>query len=206
MTGKKFNRLTVLSDTIRAGRRYYVVCKCDCGTLKRIETTKLKAGHTKSCGCLQRETVAQRQTVHGRYYEPEHLAWRNMHKRCKDARWAKWYSNIEVCAQWSDYDCFLADVGRKPSAAHTLDRIDPLQGYAPTNVRWASRTTQSRNTKNHETNRSGVRGVSWSKQKKKWRVAIYVDNKQKHVGYFVLLTDASAAREQAESMYWKALK
>jgi len=204
MIGTKFNRLTVLSTGIRIGRRHYADCKCDCGSVKRIEITKIKSGHTKSCGCLLRQLMTQKQTVHGRYYEPEYVAWRNMHKRCTDARWVKWYGGIEVCQRWFDYDCFLADVGKKPEPAYTLDRINSAQGYAPANVRWASRTVQSRNTKNHETNSSGVRGVSWSKAKNKWRAAIYVDSKQKHIGYFELLTDAGLARIHAENKYWGA--
>jgi len=205
MIGEKFNRLTVLDASICVGRRYYADCKCDCGAAARVELSKLKTGHTKSCGCLQRELIAQKQTVHGHYYEAEHQAWVNMQKRCTDARWAKWYANISVCPRWLVYDNFLADVGRKPTPKHTLDRIDSTKNYTPENVRWAGRATQSRNTKNHETNISGARGVSWSEVKNKWRATIYVDNKQKHIGYFLTITDASSARQHAEDKYWKHL-
>ena len=198
----KFNLLTVIGATTRVGRRYYVLCQCDCGAVKNIDQSKLKSGHTKSCGCLQKSLQAQKQTVHGRYYEPEYRVWANMHKRCTDIRWSKWYGNISVCEQWRNYDTFLADVGRKPTPDHTLDRIDSTKNYAPANVRWALRAIQSRNTKNHSTNTSGVRGVSWSTAKNKWRAAIYVANKQKHVGYFNSIAQAADARKQAEIIYW----
>ena len=142
--------------------------------------------------------------IHGHYYEPEFLAWKNMLKRVFDPRNAPWYSHVKVWADWAaSYDSFLKHVGRRPSAAHSLDRIDPTGHYSPGNVRWASKATQSRNTKNHCTNTTGVRGVSWSKSKQKWRAAIYVDNRQRHVGYFETLEEAATARREAEQTYWK---
>lgn len=141
--------------------------------------------------------------IHGHYHEPEFRAWANMQKRCDEARWAKWYGHVKICERWREsYDNFLADVGRRPSDKHSLDRIDPTRDYEPGNVRWASRAAQSRNTKNHETNKTGVRGVSWSVSKHKWRVAIYVNNKQKHIGYFDDLQRAAEARKRAEDFFW----
>jgi len=53
---------------------------------------------------------------------------------------------IRVCDEWCDsYEVFLAYVGRRPSIAHTLDRIDNEGDYAPGNVRWATRAQQARN-------------------------------------------------------------
>lgn len=202
MIGLKFNRLTVCAAVEKQGRRYIALCVCDCGTQKRIDIHKLQSGATKSCGCLQKELLRKKQTVHGLYYEPEYKVWVNMHKRCSNPRWSKWYGGIKVCARWADYNNFLSDVGRKPTPAHTLDRIDSAQDYTPGNVRWASRSIQSRNTKNHETNTTGIRGVSWSKTRRKWRSAIYVDGKQKHVGYFTDINDAAMARAAAEKTYW----
>lgn len=205
MIGLRFNRLTVCAGVEKHGKRYTALCVCDCGSQKRIDVHKLQSGHTKSCGCLQKELMRNKQTTHGTYYEPEYRAWSNMHKRCSDPRWSKWYGDIKVCERWLDYKNFLTDVGRKPTPAHTLDRVDSTKSYEPGNVRWASRTIQSRNTKNHETNSTGVRGVSWSQSKHRWRSAIYVDGKQKHLGYFTSIEDAAATRSAAEATYWTAL-
>lgn len=139
---------------------------------------------------------------HGRYYEPLFRSWVNMHKRVQDWRFTRWYANVTVCQAWHDYDTFARDVGERPSPRHSLDRIDNQKGYEPSNVRWATQNVQCRNTRNHCTNKTGVRGVSWSKSKDCWRAAIYVDNKQKHVGYFDTLEEATAARKRAEQQYW----
>lgn len=141
--------------------------------------------------------------IHGRYYEPEYRAWVNMIKRCTEARWAQWYGPITVCEKWRlSYNAFLEDVGRRPSKLHSLDRIESSKGYEPGNVRWSTKAVQSRNTKNHSTNKTGIRGVSWSKEKKKWRAHISVGNKSKHLGYFDTTEQAAEARASAEKQHW----
>ena len=51
--------------------------------------------------------------------------------------------------RWEDFSVFLADVGFRPSAEHSLDRIDNDSGYFPHNVRWATRQQQARNQRNN---------------------------------------------------------
>lgn len=38
-------------------------CQCDCGKIKEISSHNLKAGRTRSCGCLRRETAARHPTM-----------------------------------------------------------------------------------------------------------------------------------------------
>lgn len=203
MIGETFHLLTVVNGPVSDRRGRAWVCKCDCGSDRLVTESKLKSGHTKSCGCLQRKLLAARQTKHGHYYEAEFRTWSNMKKRCSDPRYARWYGGVKICDRWVEsYEDFLADVGARPSPKHSLDRIDPSGNYEPSNVRWVLHNVQTRNTRNHCTNKTGVRGVSWSAAKNKWRAAIYVDNKQKHVGYFTTLDAAAEARKLAEERYW----
>lgn len=60
MLGQRFGRLIVLSLDKSAHSKpgKYYLCECDCGTKKIILGSSLRSGHTKSCGCLQRESVA----------------------------------------------------------------------------------------------------------------------------------------------------
>lgn len=54
--GKKFNRLTILS--IYHHPRYkstWFTVKCDCGKQLQVARTRLKKGHTRSCGCIRRK-------------------------------------------------------------------------------------------------------------------------------------------------------
>lgn len=54
--GEKFNCLTVISkEGNRSFHNSYVLCKCDCGNLKRTWGSTLYAGAIKSCGCIHEE-------------------------------------------------------------------------------------------------------------------------------------------------------
>jgi hypothetical protein len=55
MTGKRFNRWTVLSYVYTIKGRAYWKCRCDCGTIKAINSQQLRFGKSKSCGCYKRE-------------------------------------------------------------------------------------------------------------------------------------------------------
>jgi len=50
----------------------------------------------------------------------------------------------------------------------------------------------------YSNNKSGVRGVSWSKPRGKWEAHIWVDGKKCNLGYFKTIEEAAAARKAAE--------
>ena len=52
-TGKRFNMLVFLRFNSRKNKRTYWLCKCDCGNEKVIESSGVKDGKIKSCGCLK---------------------------------------------------------------------------------------------------------------------------------------------------------
>jgi hypothetical protein len=84
--------------------------------------------------------------LHGDHGSKEWRAWAYMRKRCKDKPHYLAHG-ITVCARWrKSYAAFLSDVGRAPSAAHTLDRFpNPAGNYEPGNVRWATMLEQRHN-------------------------------------------------------------
>lgn len=60
LTGKQFNRLTVLYDTGRKqGNEHIWHCRCQCGNECDVVGGSLRANRTKSCGCLKKETDKQ---------------------------------------------------------------------------------------------------------------------------------------------------
>ena len=61
---------------------------------------------------------------------------------------------ITICNRWlhgegnlTGFQCFIADVGSKPSTSHSLDRKENDGNYEPGNVRWATGREQALNTR-----------------------------------------------------------
>lgn len=68
LTGMRFGKLAVLNREPNNGRRQAMwKCKCDCGTIKIIPGRNLLSSGTKSCGCLQRESVPYKDLTGNRY-------------------------------------------------------------------------------------------------------------------------------------------
>ena len=155
LTGHTYGRLLVLSrhpERTKAGKIQWI-CRCACGTVTVVRRNNLRSGNTASCGCLFRGATAGRAT-HGHRVAgkstPEYRAWRSMKTRClvPTSRSYPGYGGrgIKVCQRWVEsFDAFLADVGSRPSADLSLDRIDNDGDYEPGNVRWATRSQQQRN-------------------------------------------------------------
>lgn len=62
MIGKIFGRLTVVGPSITrlsSGKAMLWICECECGNLTKVKTSNLKLGETTSCGCYQKEIIAQ---------------------------------------------------------------------------------------------------------------------------------------------------
>lgn len=81
-----------------------------------------------------------------------HYAWTNMIARCTNPKRPdyRYYGarGIFVCDRWlNSFAAFLADMGERPSAGHSIDRIDNAKGYGPENCRWATKDQQMQNTR-----------------------------------------------------------
>jgi hypothetical protein len=84
----------------------------------------------------------------------EYITWNNMLQRCtnpkKDSYLRYGGRGIKVCKRWLKFKNFVADMGIKPSPAHSIERINNSKGYCPSNCRWATRYEQRRNMRmNH---------------------------------------------------------
>lgn len=157
LTGHRFGRLAA-AELRRDHKGPLWLCLCDCGATVTVRTDQLKSGHTRSCGCLRHSTL-QRRHPNGTNFKhgdatrsrrtSEYVSFSGMHQRCRDPN-CKDFKNyggrgIKVCARWRVYDNFIADMGRKPSAQHTLDRVDVNGDYEPSNCRWATLSEQNSN-------------------------------------------------------------
>jgi hypothetical protein len=149
LTGQVFGRLTVIERGHRHHKHTFWKCRCSCGTEKDILSDSLRAALSTSCGCFHREDLAARSTTHGGTYSAEYHCWAGMLVRCRNPKSTEYHNyggrGITVSPSWNDFARFLADVGKRPSPLHSLERVNNDGGYFPGNVVWATRKTQSRN-------------------------------------------------------------
>ena len=76
-------------------------------------------------------------------YTLTYLTWAGMRARCTSKNSP--YYGLPICERWGSFENFLADMGDRPSKAHSLDRINGHLGYSPENCRWATRKQQAQN-------------------------------------------------------------
>lgn len=206
LVGNIYGRLTVLEYVGKTkGRSSIWKCICECGEEVNILGRSLKAGATKSCGCLNRDT----RTKHGWSKTYEYEAWLNMKSRCYNLK-NKSYKDygergIIVCNRWIDekegFYNFIEDMGLRPEDT-SLDRINVEGDYTPENCRWADDGEQVRNQRVRSSNKSGVRGACFRERNLKWYTKITVDGKTIYLGEFQTIEEAAIARVQAELKYF----
>lgn len=144
LTNRQYGRLTILHFVGRYGRRYFWQAQCVCGNRAVVDSANLKKG-TKSCGCLNFDRIFK----HGLSGTLEYGIWGSMRDRCNNPQNPSYEQyggrGIKVCERWDDFNLFLADMGKKPSPIHSIDRINNNGNYEPDNCKWSTPKEQSYN-------------------------------------------------------------
>jgi hypothetical protein len=161
LAGQRFGKLIAIEciGINKAGLRLWR-CACDCGNRKITAGRDLQRGHSISCGCVQATQLGEALTQHGHAKAgratSEYRSWTAMRARCSSPKNKdfKHYGGrgIKVCDRWMNgedgwtgFECFLGDMGPKPTPRHSIERDDNDGHYEPANCRWATQAEQVRN-------------------------------------------------------------
>jgi len=153
-TGNTFGRLTVVSRIPGIPKHAHWLCRCECGNLVIVPGGQLRSGKTRSCGCLNLESLRARKTTHGQSAGGSRTRvfriWLAMRQRCSNPNqphYARYGGRgIKVCDEWNNsFEAFYRDMGDPPTLHHSIDRIDNEGPYEKANCKWSTPKEQAQN-------------------------------------------------------------
>lgn len=216
LTGKRYGKLTVLYRVDKRGKNSCWYCKCDCGVEKEISAVALKHGQ-KSCGCSMYD-CAKDKIIGNEYSIDENNV---VHVVLRDGE--------EMLCDIDDWNCLKEFTWRKNRGGYATSSINRKQrrfhkmvmgkrdGYVvdhidrnklnnqKSNLRFVTHQANSVNIDLPKNNTSGIIGVSWLENRKKWTSRLTIDGKNIFLGNYDTKEEAEEARKKAEEKYFKPL-
>jgi hypothetical protein len=142
LTGQQFERLLVLRLKQRAPIKWE--CQCACGSIVIARTGDLRKKHTRSCGCLQRETAGRGKSYHGLSNTPSWNLWNRAKRRASAHNVEFSITPFDVKDIWPlDNKCPILGIvlecnpnGKQgpQRQSPSLDRIESTRGYVKGNI------------------------------------------------------------------------
>lgn len=152
LLGLRFHRLLVtayLGNIKMSGRTKPIwLCVCDCGNLVKLPGERIHTGHTKSCGCLNKDVARERCIKRNRKgfpsktINPEDALFKKYQKSAKKRKHS-WELSKEIFKKLILSNCQYCGTG--PSNVYKtinnlnsflyngIDRVNNLEGYTLTN-------------------------------------------------------------------------
>lgn len=176
LAGLKYGKLLVIKRVENDKQNCVCyLCQCDCGKLAIVRASSLKNGHTKSCGCLQKEVhldnlKSRRKydlkftrlrriffAIKNRCYNPNSINYERYGAKGISI-YPEWLKNPVSFCEWAYKNGYNENL--------TIDRINSKGNYEPSNCRWVNYETQANNKSNipkYEYNNKKLSIAEWSR-------------------------------------------
>jgi len=109
--------------------------------------------HNKKIAILETWPKKVKHKNHGYSDSATYKVWQGITKRCYNKNASNYYlyggKGVRIAAAWREFEQFLQDMGARPSAKHSIERIDHRGNYTPDNCKWATIKEQARNKGNN---------------------------------------------------------
>jgi hypothetical protein len=218
LTGRKFGKLTVLEyyGKDSRGKNNLWLCECSCSgsILPTVSISNLMSGHTRSCGCLQIERVSTLNKKYNSYdlsgffgigytsKDEEFYFDLEDYDKIKELCWHKDNSSRITC-RYKNYTYYMHRLVMTACDNEIIDHINriPIDNRKK-NLRLCTSSQNNMNSNISVFNTSGVIGVSYSNQNKKWFASVYKNRKRIHLGSFDYIEDAITVRLKSEKEFY----
>lgn len=200
------------------------LCECLCEQHKQFVATggNIRSGNTKSCGCLHNEILidfnketkkkTNKYDLSGEYG----IGWTSNtneefyfdlddYDKIKDICWYAHKMNNNGYIRIYGENC---ETHKQVSMAQVIcgdwmDHIDRNTfNNKKTNLRPCTPLENAQNKSIQRNNTSGITGVTWESDRKKWKAFIRIDGEDKRLGNFTNKEDAIRTRLEAEAKYY----
>lgn len=205
-------------DDIKVGNQYFawtvialddghhygkVLCRCKCGTVRWVFSSPLHLGKTHSCGCRCSQPLKDYGLKVGDKVGHWTLLRREKNKfycrcSCGTERWV--YALYLMRGKSLSCGCKRLDVRSQKQIKRAMKKGHELRnrlGKERLDVKYSGF-----GRKKNKNSKTGVTGVSFHKKTGKYRAYIFVARHQIDLGLFNTISEAAAARRDAEKKYF----
>lgn len=151
MTGKVYGCLTAIRiQGPSRSRGMLWLFRCSCAAPVIADGNEVRRGGITRCPQCAAEMKRITKKSHGLTNTAEYRIWCAMKARCLNHNTIAFNNyggrGITVCDRWANsFEAFLEDMGKRPSADYTIERLKVDGNYEKSNCCWATRLEQANN-------------------------------------------------------------